>query len=33
LAYIGPIKEQLDNIILVEDSLLPETETTISEIQ
>ena len=33
LAYISPIKEQLDNIILVEDSLLPETETTISEIQ
>ncbi|RZN84723.1 MAG: M23 family peptidase [Winogradskyella sp.] len=33
LDYIIPIKEQLDNIILVEDSLPPETEETLSEIQ
>lgn len=33
LDYITPIKVQLDNIILVEDSLDPETEATISEIQ
>mgnify|MGYP001564030530 CR=1 FL=1 len=33
LDYIIPIKQQLDNIILVEDSLLPETEETLSEIK
>ncbi|GGI56521.1 M23 family metallopeptidase [Winogradskyella haliclonae] len=33
LEYIVPIKQQLDNIILVEDSLPPETEETLSEIQ
>ncbi|SHG70851.1 peptidoglycan DD-metalloendopeptidase family protein [Winogradskyella jejuensis] len=33
LDYIAPIKQQLDNIILVEDSLQPETEETLSEIQ
>ncbi|WP_299113775.1 peptidoglycan DD-metalloendopeptidase family protein [uncultured Winogradskyella sp.] len=33
LDYIVPIKHQLDNIILVEDSLPPETEETLSEIQ
>ena len=33
LDYIIPIKLQLDNIILVEDSLPPETEETLSEIK
>lgn len=33
LDYIKPIKAQLDNIILVEDSLPPETQETLSEIQ
>ncbi len=33
LDFIAPIKTQLDNIILVEDSLPPETEETLSEIQ
>lgn len=33
LDYISPIKIQLDTIILVEDSLEPEIETTIREIQ
>ncbi|MFD1062374.1 peptidoglycan DD-metalloendopeptidase family protein [Winogradskyella litorisediminis] len=33
LNHIAPIKQQLDNIILIEDSLKPETEETISEIQ
>ncbi|MBT8245784.1 MAG: M23 family metallopeptidase, partial [Winogradskyella sp.] len=33
LDYIAPIKIQLDNIILVEDSLEPKTEETLSEIQ
>ncbi|RNC88416.1 MAG: M23 family peptidase [Winogradskyella sp.] len=33
LEYIVPIKQQLDNIILIEDSIQDSTEETISEIQ
>ena len=33
LKYIVPIKQQLDNIILVEDSIPSETEATLSEIK
>ena len=33
LKHIVPIKQQLDNIVLVEDSLPPEIETTLSEIK
>ncbi|WP_296378620.1 peptidoglycan DD-metalloendopeptidase family protein [Winogradskyella sp.] len=33
LDYMVPIKQRLDKIILVEDSLPPETEETLSEIQ